>query len=97
MQTTPTHYYLESSGRAAYMELTLTTQLKVNAHIFELSGVWLGVDLRMGTMKTCVENNWSMCSIFVNYFRLNNQHKLGGKGYLYNHLMSLGKFHFGDE
>jgi hypothetical protein len=57
MQTTPIHYYLESYGQAAFMELTLTTQLKVNAHLFELSGVWLGVDLRMDTMNYCVENN----------------------------------------
>jgi hypothetical protein len=57
MQTTPIHYYLESYGQATFMELTLTTQLKVNAHLFELSGVWLGVDLRMDTMNYCVENN----------------------------------------
>jgi hypothetical protein len=62
-----------------------------------LSGVWLGVDLRMDTMNYCVENNWNMCSILVNYFRLNNQHKLGGGGYFYNHLMSLGDFHYGKE
>ena len=53
-------------------------------HLY-LSGVWLGVDLRMDTTKEIGVSAQNM----LNHSRLNSQHNWGG---LYDHSMSMRIF-----
>ena len=43
-----------------------------------LSGMWLGLDLSMGTESCVLKGVWTMCIKFVNYSRCNSQHNWGG-------------------
>ena len=48
-----------------------------NEHL-NLSGVWLGVDLRTETKKIHVSKRLGPCLKYVNHSRLNSQHNQGG-------------------
>jgi hypothetical protein len=39
--------------------------------------MWLGVNLRTGTLVDMFEGDWTTCSTYVNYLRLNSQHDWG--------------------
>ena len=69
----------------AYLQPTLTTRHcsckvdmpKSNLTIIwalYVSGMWLGLDMRIGTKKTCVQRRLTTCSKYVNHCRLNAQH-----------------------
>jgi hypothetical protein len=47
----------------------------------------VGVDLRLNIKKHAFKRDWTMCSNYVNYSRLNGNHEFGG-GDLHDHLMS---------
>ena len=56
----------------------------------ELGGIWLGVDLRTDSTKTCFKRDWATCSKYVNHSRFESHYKLGGD--LYDHLMNTKIF-----
>jgi hypothetical protein len=44
-----------------------------DGHLY-LNGVWVGVNLKTNTTKTCIERCWITCRKYANYFNGNNQH-----------------------
>jgi hypothetical protein len=61
----------------------------VLGHLYLSVGVWLGVDLRLYTIKTCVSRGWChVFKIYANHFEINSPHYLD----CYEHNSHMGSW-----
>lgn len=68
-------------------------QLLMLIYHLHLTRAWLGAAPRMNTPKHVFQRNWTPCSKYGNHSRLKSQlDSDGGKGDLYDHLMSMNTF-----